>query len=321
MSAGYFPKREKVGLEDLFKGLVTACHILHHHGILDAYGHISVRSPDNPATFWMPRNRAPALISSPDDLIEYNVEDASAVEKDAKPGYIERYIHSEIYKRFPAINSVVHSHCRDILPYCVSGVPLKSTIHMAGFLGNNVPVWDIAQHYPSGSKHDLLVRNTTLGASLSAAFKPTTSTGFIYSKVRSALPTQIAGTPPDPSRDPDYAVILMQGHGFTTAARSIEEAVYQAVYTKEAAQTQTKALAVRNAYYGQILEGKIDVEGGGKIKSAKAKTEGDLKYLSERELHDAWEANQSTLARPWELWCREVEVNPLYRNECPAGDD
>jgi hypothetical protein len=49
MSTGYFPKREKVGLEDLFGGLVTACHILHHHGIFDAYGHISVRSPDDPA--------------------------------------------------------------------------------------------------------------------------------------------------------------------------------------------------------------------------------------------------------------------------------
>jgi ribulose-5-phosphate 4-epimerase/fuculose-1-phosphate aldolase len=153
MSAGYFPKREKVGLEDLFKGLVTACHILHHNGILDAYGHISVRSPDNPATFWMPCNMPPALVSSPDDLIEYNVDSAEAVEKEAKPGYLERYIHSEIYKRFPAINSVVHSHAGDVLPYCISGVPLKvsfgcintirnililtskNTIHMAGFLG------------------------------------------------------------------------------------------------------------------------------------------------------------------------------------------
>jgi ribulose-5-phosphate 4-epimerase/fuculose-1-phosphate aldolase len=135
MSTGYFPKREKVGLEDLFKGLVTASHILHYHGVLDAYGHISVRSPDNSATFWMPRNSSPALISTPDDLVEYNIEDASEVEKNAKPGYPERHIHSEIYKRFPAVNSVVHSHCSDVLPYCISEVPLKATIHMAGFLG------------------------------------------------------------------------------------------------------------------------------------------------------------------------------------------
>lgn len=135
MSTGYFPKREKIGLEDLFKGLVTASHILHHHGVVDAYGHISVRSPDNPATFWMPCNISLALVSTPEDLVEYNVEDASEVEKNAKPGYLERHIHSEIYKRFPAVNSVVHSHCSDVLPYCISGVPLKATIHMAGFLG------------------------------------------------------------------------------------------------------------------------------------------------------------------------------------------
>jgi ribulose-5-phosphate 4-epimerase/fuculose-1-phosphate aldolase len=138
MSAGYFPKREKVGLEDLLKGLVTASHILHHNGILDAYGHVSVRSPDNAATFWMPCNMPPALVSSQDDLVEYNVDGAEAVEKNAKPGYVERHIHSEIYKRFPAINSVVHSHAGDVLPYCVSGVPLKNTIHMAGFLGTSI---------------------------------------------------------------------------------------------------------------------------------------------------------------------------------------
>lgn len=100
MSAGYFPKREKIELEDLFKGLVTASHILHYHGVLDAYGHISVRSPDNPATFWMACNMPPALVSSPEDLVEYKVEDASEVEKNAKKGYLERYIHSEIYKKF-----------------------------------------------------------------------------------------------------------------------------------------------------------------------------------------------------------------------------
>jgi hypothetical protein len=136
MSTGYFPKREKVGLEDLFSGLVTACHILHYQGVFDAYGHISVRSPDNAATFWMPHNMPPALVSSPDDLVEYKVDSAEEVEKtNVKPGYLERHIHSEIYKRFPSVNSVVHSHAGDVLPYCVSGVPLKSTIHMAGFLG------------------------------------------------------------------------------------------------------------------------------------------------------------------------------------------
>lgn len=135
MSAGYFPKREKVGLEDLFRGLVTASHILHNNGVLDAYGHISVRSPDNPAAFYMPCNKPPALLNTAEDLIEYHVESAEPVEKDAKDGYIERYIHSEVYKRFPGVNSVVHSHCAEVLTYCVADVPLRNCIHMAGFLG------------------------------------------------------------------------------------------------------------------------------------------------------------------------------------------
>ena len=129
MSEGYFPKREKAGLEDLFKGLVTASHILHYHGVIDAYGHISVRSPDNKDTFWMSCNMPPALVSSPDDLVEYHVDSAEAVEKtNAKPSFLEKHIHGQIYKRFPNINSVVHSHASDVLPYCVSGVPLKNTM-------------------------------------------------------------------------------------------------------------------------------------------------------------------------------------------------
>ncbi|KAH4200084.1 hypothetical protein HBH69_025530 [Parastagonospora nodorum] len=321
MSTGYFPKREKVGLEDLFSGLVTASHILHHHGVFDAYGHVSVRSPDNSSTFWMPCNMPPALVSSAEDLVEYKVDSAEAVEKNAKPGYLERHIHSEIYKRFPTVNAVVHSHSSDVLPYTVSGVPLRSTIHMAGFLGKDVPVWDASKHYPSGSKHDFLVRDSTLGASLASTFKPATSAGFIFSKVRSALPAQVGGSQGEQPLEPDHAVVLLQGHGFTTVARGIEEAVYQSIYTAEAAKTQTTALAIHNTHFSHKIEGKVDVQGGGSIKSAKANTEGDLKYLSDRECADTWESLQGTVARPWALWTREVEVNPLYKNECPTGDE
>lgn len=113
----------------------------------------------------------------------------------------------------------------------------------------------------------------------------------------------------------------MQGHGFTTVAHGIEEAVYQAVYTKEAARAQTTALTIRNAHFGHVVEGRIDVEGGGKIKSAKVKAEGDVRGLSEREASDAWEVMRGTVERPWALWVREVEVQALYRNECPGGEE
>ena len=165
------------------------------------------------------------------------------------------------------------------------------------------------------------MRDSTLGASLAATFKPATSAGFIYSKVRSALPSQLGGASADPKLEPDHAVVLLQGHGFTTVAHGIEEAVYQAIYTKEAAKIQTTALTIQNAYTGYSLEGKVDIEGGGKIKSGKATADSGLKSLSDRESHDSWESMSDTLARPWALWCREVEVNPLYKNECPTGED
>lgn len=116
--------------------------------------------------------------------------------------------------------------------------------------------------------------------------------------------------------------MLLQGHGFTTVAHGIEEAVYQAVYTKEAAKAQTTAMTILNAHTGYALEGKVDAEAGGKIKSGHAKVEGGgLKYMSDRECHDTWESMSGTLARPWALWCRQVGVSPLYKNDCPAGED
>lgn len=88
--------------------------------ILDAYGHISVRHHQKHDVFIMPRNVAPALVCSANDLIEYYVDNASAVETEAPVGYVERYIHSEIYKRYPGIHSVIHSHSEAVIPYSIS---------------------------------------------------------------------------------------------------------------------------------------------------------------------------------------------------------
>lgn len=114
--------------------LTNANHILHHHKVVDTYGHISVRNPQNPKTFFLSRNLAPALVSS-DDLFEYSIEDASPVNPKSPKSYLERYIHSEILKRFPKINSAVHSHSEAVLAYAISGVPMVASFHMAGFLG------------------------------------------------------------------------------------------------------------------------------------------------------------------------------------------
>jgi hypothetical protein len=78
---------------------------------------------------------APGVVSSSEDLIEYYVSDGSTVDPNAKKGYSERFIHGEMFKKFPGANCVIHSHAEAVLPYVTSGVPLLPVFHMAGFLG------------------------------------------------------------------------------------------------------------------------------------------------------------------------------------------
>lgn len=137
MSEGYFGKREKLYLSDLHRGLIVANHILHHHRVFDTCGHISVRNPDNPtASFWLPQDLPPALLSSAIQLIEYNIDDGEQTEKDErrKPP-IERFMHSEIYKKFPDVNCVVSGHCLEVISYTWGGVPLRSMNNKCAFLG------------------------------------------------------------------------------------------------------------------------------------------------------------------------------------------
>jgi ribulose-5-phosphate 4-epimerase/fuculose-1-phosphate aldolase len=151
--------------DQLFNTLITANHILHHQKVLDAYGHISVRNPQNPATFFISRSLAPALVTCREDIEEYYVDDASPVNKEAPQGYAERFIHSELYKSYSDVNSVIHSHSEAVIPFSISSVPvchllplmrllantsqLRPVYHVAGVLGSQIPVYDIALHYKS----------------------------------------------------------------------------------------------------------------------------------------------------------------------------
>lgn len=292
----------------------------------------------------MARHIAPALISSEADLIQYNIEDASPIYPNVKPGYSERCIHSEIMKKYPEVNSVVHSHCPEVLPYCISNVPLKPAVHMAGFLGkavrakggltdagykvsvnhsadhqdtgSSVPVWDIASAYSSSEHRDLLVRTPRLGASLANAFAKSHT---VLSSLSTSLTTRLTGRDPPPApRAPDHTTVLMRGHGFTTAAASIEVAVFQAVYTKEASQALTGALTIAAAWGGGVVEGGTVDQGSGRLSGATVRSAAldGVKFLSEREAKDAGESiAKGSVARPWELWRREVDVSPLYVND------
>lgn len=121
----------------LIHDLITANHILHYYSVVDAYGHISVRSPEDASQFILSGNRAPAIVASPDDFVTYHVANASSVDPDAPKGYIERYIHSEVYKRFSNVSCVIHAHAEDVLAYANSGVPMKPVFHMVGYLGKH----------------------------------------------------------------------------------------------------------------------------------------------------------------------------------------
>lgn len=202
----------------LQRKLIDASHILHYHGVLDAYGHVSFRHPLRPDAFVMSRSMAPGTVSSPEDLVTYNVHDASPVGDTQAAGFIERMIHSETYKRHPHVQSVVHSHSEDIVAYSIAGVPFRACYHMAGFLGaRGAPVFDIANHIGPEDLPNMLVCNTHTGAALATCF------------------------------DDGSVLALMRGHGFTTVAGSIESAVFQAVYAKKNAVISTSSLFIQAA--------------------------------------------------------------------------
>lgn len=258
--------------------LITANHILHYHNVLDAYGHISVRHPEDPNIYIMSGDRAPALVSSFADLIEYHVSDSSPVNPKAKKGYQERFIHSEIYKRFPEVNSVIHSHSDAVLPYTVTGVRMQPVFHIASFLGTNVPVWDISQHYREDDLQDMLVNCERFGIGLASAFTASDS-----SQTR-------------------QSVVLMTNHGFTAVGNSIRQAVYRAVYTHKNADIQTKSIMLQSAQRNI----QYDLAG--------VTTSDPIRYLNEKQTLGGQVMNDSSQDRPWGLWVKEVGATSLYVN-------
>lgn len=177
-------------------------------------------------------------------------------------------------------------------------------------LGTEVPLFDIANHYQSGDKHDFLVRSTHLGQSLASYFTRSQAT---YVKVGTSLVNRLTGSNTEEAQDPDHLVVLMRGHGFTTAAASIEQAVYQAIHTQITAKVQKDALKMQSAFSSAHLEGKIDDSGN--ITKGSLKTAAKPHYLNAHEASDTSSTNQSSSERAWRLWEREVSISKLYVNE------
>lgn len=192
--------------------LVDANHILFDRRVLDAYGHVSARDPENPECFFLARNMAPALVEVGDiQLFNLNAET-----DDSRPSYLERFIHAELYRARPDVLAVVHSHSAAVLPFSVVDRPLRAISHMAGFLAVGAPVFEIRDSV--GKASDLLIRNRELGCSLA------TSLG-------------------------DAAVVLMRGHGSVVVGASVQQAVHRAVFTELNARTQAEALRLGACTY------------------------------------------------------------------------
>jgi ribulose-5-phosphate 4-epimerase/fuculose-1-phosphate aldolase len=230
---------------------------------------------------FMSRYIAPATISSERDLVEYYIDTAEPVDLSSPKGYSERCIHSEVMKKFPEVNAVIHSHSEAVVPYTISGVPMKPCFHMAGFLGTHIPVYDIAKYYQDDDAQDMLVRNTRLGGALASHFSSDSAS--------------------EAKGSPDYPVVLMRGHGLTVAGTSIQDVVLRGVYTQQNAAIQTTALTTRAAHFGPPG---VNAQG----------TLPEIRYLNDQECTDALQMTKWSAYRPWGLWLREVEAMGLYVN-------
>ena len=189
----------------LLQDLVIAYRILAEHGIIDAYGHISVRSPTNPERFWMARSVAPELVTEA-DMMEFDM-DSEPVDAQGRSPVNERFIHGEVYKARPEVMAVVHNHSPSVIPFCCTNTTLRPIFHMSAFIGLGVPNWEI-RDAQEGS--DMLVRNTYLGQSLARKL----------------------------GRHP---AALMRGHGAVVVGESLAVAVGRSVYLEQNARMQFQA--------------------------------------------------------------------------------
>lgn len=198
----------------LVEDLVAASRVLADLGVVDGFGHVSVRHDKDPNRFLMSRSMAPALVKA-DDILELDL-DGVAVDAKGQAVFLERFIHGEIYKARPDVRAVVHSHSPSVIPFGVSKTRLQPIYHMSSFMGVDVPVFEIRDVEGPGS--DLLVRNQKLGAALA----------------------KVLG---------DKTVALMRGHGSVTVGTSLPQVVFRAYYAEMNARLQSEAIKLGEVTY------------------------------------------------------------------------
>jgi ribulose-5-phosphate 4-epimerase/fuculose-1-phosphate aldolase len=193
-------------LDAAIRDLVKANRILANEQIVDAYGHVSIRHPENPERFLLSCSRSPEFVEI-DDIQEYDF-DGEPVVKGGKKPYLERFIHAGIYAARPDVNAVIHSHAPETLPFGISTVPMQPVLHTASSIGAHVPVWDIRDQFGDTT---LLVETIDQAHDLAKTLA-------------------------------ENSVTLMRGHGFTAVGRTLIEVVKTAVYLPQNAKILMQAL-------------------------------------------------------------------------------
>src|SRR5258708_5233156 len=191
--------------------LVAANRILADQGVLDGYGHVSMRHSSVANHYFLSRSKSPAIITA-EDIMEYDL-DSNPVDQQGRLMYIERYIHGEIYKSRPDVNAVVHSHSPTVIPFSVTTVKLRPICHMSAFLKHDVPNFEIRE---CDGMTDLLIRNAKHGAGLARTLGLSD-------------------------------VALMRGHGNVCVGPNIMTAVYRPVYTEVNPRLHAHAIPIRGA--------------------------------------------------------------------------
>jgi ribulose-5-phosphate 4-epimerase/fuculose-1-phosphate aldolase len=194
--------------------LVAANRILYNQGVLDGFGHVSVRHDKDPNRYLLARSMAPALVTT-EDIIEYDL-DSVPIGANGRTSNVERFIHGEIYKRRPDVTAIVHTHSPAVIPFADTGVKLRPMNHIAGFLGAGVPIFEIRT--AAGPASDMLIRSARLGEALAATLG-------------------------------SHPVALMRGHGNVVVAQGIHHVVFRAVYTEINARMEAEALRLGTPRY------------------------------------------------------------------------
>ena len=193
----------------LLEDLAAANRILAAHGVVDGYGHVSVRSPVDPGRYFLARSVAPETVVVA-DIMEFDL-DSIPVDQAGRAVYLERFIHGEIYRARPDVHAVVHNHSPSVIPFGATPVPMKPMYHMSAFVGEGVPVFEIRD--TAGDATDMLVRSGPLGQALARTL----------------------GNRP---------AALMRGHGSVVVAPSLPLVVARSIYLEMNARLQMQAMAI-----------------------------------------------------------------------------